>query len=46
MRRKKMLHVLLVEAKLAVREGGTVLLGSALREGVCAEYFRRMFLKH
>lgn len=41
-----MLHVLLVEAELAVREGGTVLLGSALREGVCAECFGRMFLKH
>lgn len=27
---EKMLHVLLVEAELAVREGGTVLLGSAL----------------
>lgn len=41
-----MLHVLLVEADLAVREGETVLLGSALREGFCAEYFGRMFLKH
>lgn len=41
-----MLHVLLEEAELAVREGRTVLLGSALREGVCAEHFGRMFLKH
>lgn len=37
-----MLHVLLVEAELAVREGGTVLLGSALREGVCAEDFGKI----
>lgn len=41
-----MLHVLVVEAELAGRKGGTVLLGSALREGVCAEDVGRMFLKH
>lgn len=28
------------------RRWGTVLLGSALPEGVCAEDVRRMFLKH
>lgn len=39
----KMLHVLLVEAELAGRDGGTVLLGSALQEGVCAEDVGRMF---